>query len=225
MKNPITLFVISTLLVSSCIKDDFIDDFTEPELTILNVLDTIAIDTDFQFESRYLNNVGQEEQVDVIWSSFDSEVIAITADGLATGIAAGEATLSVQTSGLLEELSASIMVNVGTTTVEVETVSITGQIVTTTFYELTGSFELTETEKGLLLEIGNDYRASSSLPGLYVYLSNNRNSISNAFEISKVTTFSGAHSYEIPDLSLTDYNFIVYYCKPFNVKVGEAVLN
>ena len=227
MKNQIKFIVFASIaLLSSCIKDDFIDDMIEPELSITTLIDTLAIDTEFQFESRYLNNIGQDELIDVIWTSSAPEVISITPQGLATGISSGSAIISVAdlTDGSL--LETSLEVHVGQETVVTESAeSISGQIVTTTFYDLEGGFTLSESDDGLLLDIDDDYLASDRLPGLYIYLTNNRNSIADAKEISKVTVFRGAHSYMIPDATLADYNFILYYCKPFNVKVGEAVLN
>ena len=104
--------------------------------------------------------------------------------------------------------------------------TIDGTIRTTTFYPLEGSFQYSETEDGgVHIDIAADYIADNRLPGLYIYLSNNPNSIFNALEIEEVTTFSGAHEYTVPEVGFEDYNFIVYFCKPFNVKVGDAALN
>lgn len=64
------------------------------------------------------------------------------------------------------------------------------------------------------------------MPGLYVYLTNNTNTINNALEVAKVKAFSGAQSYEITeDIDLTTYDFVLFYCKPFLVPVGEGELN
>ncbi len=224
MKNFILFSTLLFALFTGCIEDDFIDDFVEPEISITNAIDTLGIDTEFQFDNRFLNNVGQQESIEVIWESSDPAVISITQSGLATAHSAGTVIISVSTAD--RSITDSIEVTVGEETVVVEEpASITGTIVTTTFYDLEGTFTLSETDTGLFLDIADDYVTTSALPGFYIYLSNNRNSISNAFEIGEVTVFRGAHSYEIEGVGLNDYNFIVYYCKPFNVKVGEAELN
>ena len=89
-----------------------------------------------------------------------------------------------------------------------------------------GEFELVDLGNGMLsLSLDEDYCASTALPGLYVYLSNNRNSIADAFEIGEVTTFTGQHDYTINNIGLMDFNFIVYFCKPFNIKVGDGEIN
>jgi len=104
--------------------------------------------------------------------------------------------------------------------------SISGTINTTSSYKLTGSFTFSESAQSsdLELKLDDDYCASTALPGLYVYLSNNRNNISSGLEIGAVEVFSGAHTYNIPNTGINDYSFIVYFCKPFNVKVGDGEL-
>ncbi|MEM9549152.1 MAG: hypothetical protein AAGA77_24405, partial [Bacteroidota bacterium] len=63
------------------------------------------------------------------------------------------------------------------------------------------------------------------LPGLYVYLTNNRNTTANALEIGAVEVFNGAHTYTVEDVGINDYKFLLYFCKPFNVKVGDGEIN
>lgn len=79
--------------------------------------------------------------------------------------------------------------------------------------------------KNLDVSIKNNYRASTSLPGLYVYLSNNPNSINGAKEIGRVRIFNGAHNYQISNTGINDYKYILYWCKPFSVKVGHGEIN
>ena len=90
---------------------------------------------------------------------------------------------------------------------------------------LEGSFTLEQVGDDLLLEFADDYRASSALPGLYIYMTNNKNTNANALEIDAVETFNGAHSYTIQNVGINDYKFLLYYCKPFNVKVGDGDIN
>ena len=42
-----------------------------------------------------------------------------------------------------------------------------------------------------------------------------------------VTVFSGAHSYQIVNagIDITTYDYLLYYCKPFVVKVGDGKIN
>ena len=74
----------------------------------------------------------------------------------------------------------------------------------------------------LELKIENNYKASTSLPGLYLYLTNNPNTIANAKKIQKVAVFNGAHSYIIENTSINEFSHLLYWCKPFSVKVGDG---
>jgi len=223
MKN-IPLFFFGFLLTFvGCVGDDFLEDFVGQSIRITSSIDSIEVNTTFQFEEMYLNDIGQEEAVDVVWSSSDTDVLTIDQNGLATAIQKGTATVTVQFIGASETVSDEVTVEVGESTVIVEQ-RIEGKVETTTFYVLEGDFVFREDGDKIILEFDNDYIADSRLPGLYVYLSNNKNSIANAFEIGEVTNFRGAHSYEIEGVGFNDYKNIVYFCKPFNVKVGDGVI-
>lgn len=226
--KKIIFYLILACLFSSCIKDDIIDDEVEPTLRITNPVENLEINTTYQFEYRYLNNIGAVEDAVITWSSSDDTIVEIDETGLATANAIGTAVITAEylnEEAVLITDTTSLEVSESPTVVAPTLQSISGTIATTTFYVLEGDFEYRETDTGVILDIASNYEASSGLPGLYVYLSNNRNSIANAHEIGAVSVFSGAHTYEIEDIGFQDYRFIVYFCKPFNVKVGEAELN
>lgn len=222
--------VLIALVLSSCIKDDFIEDFVEPEIRITNSIDTLGVDSIFTYEVSYFNNIGVLETVEVDWSTSDASIVDINDNGEATGVAEGDAV--IKASYVNPESGSEVIdtrnVTVGMAILPPDTMnelrSKDGVIVTTSSYALEGDFTFNEEEEGVLIDIANNYVASTALPGLYIYLSNNRNSIANALEVGRVEVFSGAHSYSVPDVGYEDYNFVVYFCKPFNVKVGEAEL-
>ena len=98
-----------------------------------------------------------------------------------------------------------------------------GKIISTSNYHLEGNFRYEHNGEQIILSIDNSYNASTALPGLYIYLGNNPSTVSDAYEIGAVEVFSGAHDYVLPEsIQLMDYKYILYWCKPFNVKVGEA---
>lgn len=218
------LFFFIALLFTSCIKDDFLEDEVDPVLRITNPIDTIELETTYQFSDLYLNNVGQEELVETIWSSTNPEIISVDQSGLITAISLGESTIRATSLKDGIEVFDEINLVVGTSTVVTVVESITGDIMPSSFYVLEGSFELSQEDNGLKLAFEDNYKASTALPGLYVYLSNNRNSIAGALELGMVSVFNGEHEYEIENVGLNDYQFIVYFCKPFNVKVGDGEL-
>lgn len=223
MKKIFFLSLIASTLFSACIKDDIIEDFVEPELRITTSVDTIALDSTFQFQSIYLNNIGQETEVVTTWTSSNENIISINNQGLATALEMGETIITAEVVENNQRLTATKSVAVGAmTVVPVQPQAKSGSIATTSSYALSGDFELNIENDDLVLKFEQNYNASTALPGLYVYLSNNRNSISGALEIGAVQVFSGEHSYTIPNVGLEDYRYVLYFCKPFNVKVGDG---
>jgi len=213
------------LVLTSCIKDDILQDTVEPTLRLTQKAETIAIDDSFQFEFTYFNNVGREESVNAEWTSSNSDIINISNTGLATALTAGEAEISVQyesENGLLTDFTAVV---VGEETVIVENQAKSGQVNTTSSYALNGDFNLTQEGNILTLAFDANYNASTSLPGLYIYLTNNPNTTAGALEIGKVETFSGAHTYTLANVGINEYSHVLYFCKPFNVKVGDGEIN
>jgi hypothetical protein len=222
MKKLLFLSLIASIAFSACIKDDIIEDFVEPELRITTTVDSIALDSTFQFEAIYLNNIGQEADVTTTWTSSNENIISINNNGLATALQIGESTITVETIENNDRFTSSISVAVGGTTVVTVPQGKSGSVATTSSYALSGDFELTNENGNLKLQFGNDYNASTALPGLYIYLTNNPNSVSGALEIGAVQVFSGEHNYTIPNVGLDDYRYVLYFCKPFNVKVGDG---
>lgn len=216
-------FMIFILGLNSCIGDDIIEDKIDPVVRILNPVDTIEINTSYQFEATYFNNVGQEEMNTLTWTSSDESIISITSDGNATAHELGNALIMIETTSADGEVvTDEYAVVVGNSTVVVSMIR-TGTVQTTTFYDLEGDFSMEEIDGKLILSFADNYKASANLPGLYVYLSNNPNTLAGAFEIGAVTVFDGAHSYELDSsVGLTDFEYVLYFCKPFNVKVGDG---
>jgi len=209
--------------MQSCIQDDFIQDAVDPELRISSQVDTIEINTTFQFEVIFLNNVGTQQQISPTWTSSNEDIITIDSDGVAFAVGAGSSTITVEYMDEGTLLTDSQEVVVGMETVIVAQ-SFRGFIEPSSFYELTGDFEYVENGDDIDLIFSDNYRASAALPGLFIYLSNNRNSIASALEIGEVEVFSGAHSYTIENVGFSDFSYLVYFCKPFNVKVGDGSL-
>lgn len=215
-------------LLTSCIGDDIIADEVPERLRINNRIDSLRLGDSFQFEVMFFNNIGQAEDRQVDWTTSDANVISVSPNGLATahekGAATITATVNIPDKAPVED-SFEVVVSDVTTEVEAMT-NRNGSIKTTSSYVLTGDFELFQEGNSLILSFDESYRASSALPGLYVYLTNNPNTTTNAYEIGMVTQFNGAHTYEIPaDIGLDTYNYLLFFCKPFRVKVGDGEIN
>ncbi len=224
MKQLFYLLTLVVAFLTGCIGDDIILDTVEEKVRITNPIDSLKTGDSFTFEAKYFNNIGQEESRFVLWSSSDTSLLSVDNDGIATGKALGGATLtaSVDVDGT-KSVSDQIAIIVNTQTTSASFTERTGELKTTSTYILQGSFVLRKEGAGLVLDLEGDYQASSSLPGLYVYMTNNINSIDGALELGKVPVFSGAHSYDVPvGVGLNTYNYLLYYCKPFGVKVGDG---
>lgn len=215
-------FLAIALLFSSCIGDDIILDEVPEAIRILNPLDTLGVGETYQFEAMYTNNVGLEENRSIDWMSSDENILSISSEGLATAIAKGPVTVTAiaETPDLtIVDLSLDLIVDEETV---VSSELKNGELATTSSYNLKGSFTVAETDGKLMITFADDYEASTALPGLYVYLGNNPSTITNAIEIQAVQVFDGSHSYEIEGIGINDYQYLLYWCKPFNVKVGEG---
>lgn len=229
MKNIIFYLLLSSLLVS-CIKDDIIQDRVAEQLRITMMPEIIAAGETFQFVARYTNNVGKVEEGQVEWSSSDESLLTINQEGLATAIKQGMVTISAMVTlddqeSLIELIPVTIGSSGATTIAEEVSSARLGTIRTTSSYKLEGDFTLEEKDGKLLLSVAENYEASSALPGLYIYLTNNPNTNNGAFEIGPVEIFKGAHTYEIDGVGLNDFDHVLYYCKPFSVKVGDGEIN
>lgn len=216
------MFFLLFILFQSCIGDDIINDEVDPIVSITTNVQTIGIGESIQFEASYLNNIGIEEVIDKMWESSNPDIVEINETGLATAKNIGNAVISVTTISAENQLTDQIDIEVGQETVMDEASRI-GQIRTTSSYALSGAFELITENGNVVINIDDTYKTTSALPGLYVYLSNNPSTTSGAFEIGAVEVFEGAHSYTLPsEVGINDFNYLLYYCKPFNVKVGDG---
>ena len=216
MKNFLFLFGLITISLTSCIQD-----FVEPTIRITTTPNTILIGTQYQFDFAYFNNIGQQENITPTWTSSDPSLLSIDQNGTATGLMKGSVSVTAAYSDTDINISESLPVNIGEESIE-EPLLKSGNIRTTSSYLLEGNFEITEENNILNIKIADNYKASTALPGLYIYLTNNTSSTSGAYEIGAVETFSGEHSYEIQGVGINDYSHILYFCKPFNVKVGDG---
>ena len=225
MKKQVFIFLFLATLISSCIQDDIIFDTVAETLRISNPIDTLGLGDTFQLESRFTNNIGEVAEANIQWSSSAPDIINVDNTGLLSGLSQGNAEIFAEVTLPDNRFVADtlpILVADQTTTVEV--LNRSGAIKTTTFYTLEGDFEITQVGDDLNIEFASNYEASRSLPGLYVYLTNNPNTVNGALEIGRVEVFQGVHSYLVEDVDIKEYDYLFYFCKPFRVKVGDGLI-
>ena len=208
-----------------CIGDDVIDDRVPEMVLITNLIDTLQVGDIYQFNARYFDNIGREKVANVIWSSSDPTIITVNNTGEVKGIAEGIADVIAAVEGIEGRIENKIAIVVSESETSIVQEIRVGEIKTTSSYVLEGNFELVQNRNDLVLTLLDDFRTTEALPGLYVYLGNNPSSISNAFEIGPITQFSGRHSYTISNIDLFQYQYVLFWCKPFGVKVGEGIFS
>ena len=215
--------LILLVMLSSCVGDDFIFDEVEPEIRITQIVDTLGVGDTYQLEATFLNNIGQPEQVEVDWASSNDAIAAIDQNGLVEGIQEGVVQITATTSNNSVEVSTSNNLVVGEHTVVGGESVRSGTLRSTSSYRLKGDFELSDESGELILSLSENYATDDVLPGLFVYLANNPNTINGALEIAEVVVFEGEHFYTLPNsVSIGDFAYVLYYCKPFRVKVGDG---
>lgn len=194
-----------------------------PTLSITNGISQITANTIYQLELAFQDELGNLAEIpNSTWSSSNESLLKVNQTGTIQAIAAGTVTLTVSTQVSNTIISTQNVITIVAPLVT-QVTSFSGKVVSKSSYRLEGGFTLARESDGLVLYLDEDYRASTALPGLYIYLSNNANTTAGAYEIGAVTVFNGAHSYTLPNsIELMDYKYILYWCKPFNVKVGEA---
>ena len=224
LKLLILILVIGTL--QSCIENDIIDDKIEEKLSINNTIEKLTKNTTHQYSTKYTNNIGEITTPSITWSSSNPTIISVSNTGLITGLTEGESIISAKvTTSEGKIVSAENTVTITTEIIDNGSLKEkSGTIRTTSSYVLKGNFTIKEiaNTNDLELSIDASYEASSSLPGLYLYLTNNPNTVSGAKEISKVNVYNGDHIYIIRDTNINDFNHLLYWCKPFSVKVGDG---
>lgn len=218
-----TLLALASLALASCIGTDFLDDAVAPELRLAPLPDTIALGDTVDLRAAYFDNLGREAAATVVYVSADPGVFRVTDAGRGVGVAAGQTTLSAEVTADGETLRETATVTVADAPVVLPAIrEASGAIATTSSYVLAGDFTITEEDGGLTIAFGDDYVADRGLPGLYVYLTNNARTNVGALELARVETFAGAHAYRAEGLTLDDYSHLLYFCKPFSVKVGDG---
>ena len=221
----VTFTFFCLLLFTACIGEDILDDQVAERLIFINPIDTLQPESSHQLSVRFFNNVGAEEFIAVEYNSTDETVATVGDRGLIQTLTEGRTTIEVNAlspEGI--ELSDAFDLEVTSAISGPSATEGFGQIETSSSYILTGAFTIRELPESGVLQINIDesYRADTDLPGLYVYLTNNPFSIANALEIGPVEIFSGSHQYTIPETRLNEYSYLLYWCKPFEVKVGDG---
>ncbi len=218
MKKIRFLPVIVALAFYGCIGTDIVEESIVPtDLTISRSVDSLEVGSSFTFQADYFNMFGQKEVVPLSWSSSNTDIVTVTNDGLANGIARGSAYIRANFSELID----SVRVVVAEEVAVQQAAERNGAFRGNRGYAVNGAFFLREDGSSLELEFDTDF-SSSNGPGLYVYLSNSTSNVNGGVEVGRLQRNSGVQTYSIPmtRAQLNTYDHVLIYCKPFGVPFG-----
>lgn len=217
------IFALLLICLSGCIGTDVLDDMMATSLSIQTRVRTVKVGETFQLQARYLDNVGQPAEAAIQWLSSDPGILSVDGNGLLTALTMGASVITASASGGATD-TLSVMVTDTTVMGPDERTAI---IHTVSTYPLSGTVTLRKTPTGgLVLDFAEDFHTTAALPGLYVYLSNNINTTSGAVELGKVLKADGSQSFAVPgNVGLFQYEYALFFCKPFVVPVGNGKLN
>ncbi len=208
---------VSSSLADSTLVTVVIDPNAVAKVEITAPNNTIAVGANLQFAVDVQNTNNQVIQgKTVIWQSDNNVVLSINNNGLATALTSGIAQVTATVDGI-KSLPFTVTVGASST-------SRSGTFRGNASYNVTGSatFEVGK------VSFSNNFRTSSG-PGLRVYLAKNAPGVltsSNSVLLGNLKMTSGAQTYDVPtNVELTDFDFVVVYCQPFNVAFGFARLD
>lgn len=156
----------------------------------------------------------------ITWHSSDMEVLTIDTDGTAVAQANGTAVVTAEVDGIHS--------NELTFTVAGQKI---GTFVQAGGYAAMGMATLKIENNELILELSSDFETDFAL-GTFIYLSNTISSgnavRSTGIEISEIKE-NGSHLFNVsekfPDLTISEYSYVIILCKPAGVIFGYAELN
>lgn len=100
----------------------------------------------------------------------------------------------------------------------------TGNFVGKTGHSASGTVTVTQTESGLSISFHSNFSVQSG-PDLVVTLASNSGTYSPTDkELGRLSSFSGAQTYTISGVTLSEYNYVHVWCKSFNPVFGSAQL-
>lgn len=183
---------------------------------------TLIIGGTLQFAVNVKNAAGQNlTNKTVNWRSSNTNVLTINANGVATAIAAGTSQVSATVDGI-----ASLPINI-TVTANTSVNKRTGSFRGNSSYNVSGTALLEQSGTALKLTFEDNFRSSNG-PQLGVFLAKNAPAVltnANSVSLGNLKSTSGKQEYSVPaNVKLSDFDFVVVYCIPFNVPFGFAKL-
>lgn len=162
---------------------------------------------------------GNEEIIegpDIDWTSHNPEILSVSQEGVATGLAVGITSVTASTEGVT---SSPFTINVGGA--QARTATLMGA----NGYNSEGEARLFTQDDELILELGEDFKADIAA-GTFIYLSNSTSGSqtrNSGLELGEITE-DGFYSFNVtgisPETEISDYSHVIVLCKPFSITFG-----
>lgn len=151
------------------------------------------------------------------WFSENKTIATVDQNGLVTAMKFGKTDIHAKVSG----------VKSNPITISVAVQQLSGTFVPAGGYRAIGMAFFNQENEKLILRFSQDFETSFAL-GTFVYLANSTNGQeirASGLEIAEIRT-NGPHTFDIsakhPDVQITDYKYVIIFCKPAGVTFGFA---
>ncbi len=193
-------------------------------IDITSSVEELEEDAQFLFRATVFDENGQIVEGDSpSWSSTNENVAIVNPQGLVRALSVG----TTQITARLEDLEASMELRV----IEIDdssgnnlTTQRSGTLAGRGGYDISGEFTLTSNPDGSLVLTLMNTSIDPSAPGPYYYLSNQERNVTGGLNLGKadnsITTINVTDDF--PAAKLTDYDFLIVWCDPFNVTLGSG---
>ena len=193
-------------------------------VVILNPVTNLPVGDSVRLQAKVFDGNGQEMNGQLLsWQTSQPSVATISTDGWLRGLSPGTTQITATLIGGLSSPSSSVTVSLPNT-VQSRSGTFTGNA----GYMVNGTATLSQMGNQLNLAFGSDFQSSNG-PMLAVYLAKNASgslTASNSLKLANLISNTGAQMYTVPSgTALTDFNHVVIYCIPFNIRFGTASLN
>lgn len=229
--------------------DKIINSGFAPKVTITNRVKTIDVaeTKTIPLNPVFQNKKKKVQEVTFTYTSSDESILVVNAEGIATPVSKGEVNVTAVTSFEGEDVSDTIAITVSEETKVEETpieeeigggnsdILGSGTFIGDNGYTVNGGFEILTQEDGQKIVKLNAEFSAGGVPDLVIYLSNAKKSNAGAPALAENANTggglprfntSGEQSIVIPNnINPDDFQFVLLYCRRFNVNVGYGTIN
>jgi hypothetical protein len=161
-------------------------------------------------EAKDIDNEVLPDVKEFNWRSSDGNIVSVSETGLVKALDYGQVEIIAESGGIQ---SSPTIISIGKQ----------GTFQGKNGYNVAGTVTLKATNDNLELNFLDDFSASDG-PDVRIYLSKSIDNINQSLELATLNS-NGAQSYNLPaDVSITEYRYVVIWCKQFGVLFGNADL-